>query len=444
MREAHKGISEAAHGGFEKTYNRLATTHYWPRMSRDIKKFVGTCDICQKAKPRKHAPYGLLQPLPIPERPFDVISMDFITELPVSDGFDTVLVVVDKLTKYGLFIPMNVSDGEKETGGIVFKNVIRDYGLPRQLVMDRDPHWTGDFWKEICQCLGMKCALTTAHHPQADGQTEVLNQRLEIALRAYIGPERNNWARLLDALQLAYNSGMHSSTKFSPAYLLRGYQPRTALNLDSYLENDIGERGDDTQGWLECFQANLQRAHDSLVLAQNFQQQNYNQGRLTMEFEEGDLVLLNAHSMDLLRTVKGRGKKLLMKFDGPFEISQKISPLAYRLCMPVSYGMNPVVNIAHLEPYHSSPPEFGERSKRHLRRKDFEDLPELEVAEILQERKRKIRGGKRRIAQFLTCFEGYGPEFDEWLTRVQLKNTPEILRAWDDRQVVTRRSPSKT
>ncbi len=65
MREAHEGISEAAHGGFEKTYNRLATTHYWPRMSRDIKKFVGTCDICQKAKPRKHAPYGLLQPLPI-------------------------------------------------------------------------------------------------------------------------------------------------------------------------------------------------------------------------------------------------------------------------------------------------------------------------------------------------------------------------------------------
>ncbi len=68
-------------------------------------------------------------------------------------------------------------------------------------------------------------------------------------------------------------------------------------------------------------------------------------------------------------------RNLLMKFDGPFEISQKISPLAYRLCMPVSYGMNPVVNIAHLEPYHSSPPEFGERSKRHLRRKDFEDLP---------------------------------------------------------------------
>ncbi len=395
MREAHEGISEAAHGGFEKTYNRLATTHYWPRMSRDIKQFTGTCDICQKAKPRKHAPYGLLQPYLFPERPFDVISMDFITELPVSDGFDTVLVVVDKLTKYGLFIPTKASNGEKETGGIVFKHVIRDYGLPRQLVTDRDPRWTGDFWKEICQCLGMKRALTTAHHPQGDGQTEVLNQRLEIALRAYIGPERDDWAKLLDTLQLAYNSSTHSSTKFSPAHLLRGYQPRTALNLDSYLESDIGERGDDSQEWLARFQANLQRAHDSLVLAQNFQQQNYNQGRLTMEFEEGDLVLLNAHSMDLLRTVKGRGKKLLMKFDGPFEISQKISPLAYRLRMPVSYGMNPVINIAHLEPYRSSPPEFGERSKRHLRRKDFEDLPELEVAEILQERKRKIRGGKR-------------------------------------------------
>ncbi len=96
--------------------------------------------------------------------------MEFITELPVSDGFDTVLVVVDKLTKYGLFIPMNASDGEKETGGIVFKNVIRDYGL-QDNGNRPDPRWTGDFWKEICQCLGMKRALTTAHHPQADGQT---------------------------------------------------------------------------------------------------------------------------------------------------------------------------------------------------------------------------------------------------------------------------------
>ncbi len=225
MIDAHESLINGAHFGYAKTYNKLAATHYWPQMSRDLKKFVQTCDICQKAKPRKHAPYGLLQPIPIPNRPFEVITLDFIPELPESNGFDNILVVVDKLTKYGIFIPTTTTINEIETANLVFKHIICDYGLPRQIISDRDAKWTGKFWEEVCEEMKIKRALTTAHHPQADGQTEILNQTIEIAIRAYVGPERDDWSEMLNPLRLAYNSSVNSSTGYSPAFLLRGYEP---------------------------------------------------------------------------------------------------------------------------------------------------------------------------------------------------------------------------
>ena len=111
---------------------------------------------------------------------------------------------------------------------------------------------------------------------------------------------------------------------------------------------------------VELFKAEQQQAQEALQLGQYFQKRAYNRGRLAFEFEEGKRVLINPHSLSLLRTEKGRGKKLLMKYDGPFEIIKKISPISYRLRMPASYGIHPVLNITHLEKYQTSPPEFSE------------------------------------------------------------------------------------
>src|ERR1700676_4625975 len=103
MRKVHNILTESAHGGHAKTYNHIASTYYWPRMSRDIKWYISTCNICQKSKPKRHPPVGLLQPIPIPTQPFEVVSMDFIPKLPLSDGFDNIFVIVDKLMKYAVF-----------------------------------------------------------------------------------------------------------------------------------------------------------------------------------------------------------------------------------------------------------------------------------------------------------------------------------------------------
>ena len=442
MMEAHNTVTEAAHGGYFKTYNRISATYYWPRMSREIKKFVNTCDICQKTKPRRHGPMGLLQPIPILSQPFEVVSMDFIPELPVSDGFDNVLVIVDKLTKYAIFIPTSTKVTEVETARLFFKHVISKFGIPRQVISDRDTRWRGDFWKEICRLMGMRRSLTTSYHPQADGQTEILNQGLEISIRSYIGPNRDNWSGLLDALALSYNSSTHTATGFSPAYLLRGFQPITSTTILSKPSNidrtKIFDSGNDDRETLhdkaldlvEGFEAERARARDALLLGQIFQKKAYNKGRLNWEFEEGDKVVINRKNLGLLREEKGRGDKLLTRYEGPFEIIEKISAVAYRLRMPASYGMHPVLNIEHLERYQESPKEFGDRPKIEPNRLSFDALPEYEVDRIVAERTRRGRNG-RKIPIYRVRYTNYGPEEDTWETKQNLKNAPEVLRDWE-------------
>jgi hypothetical protein len=170
-------------------------------------------------------------------------------------------------------------------------------------------------------------------------------------------------------------------------------------------------------------EAHRSRAKEALLLAQVFRKRAYNNGRLLTEFE-GDLVVLNPHSLDLLRNEKGRGKKLLMKYDGPFEIIRKLSPVIYQLRLPASYGIHPILNIAHLEVYRKSPVELGERPTKSLNRDDFDTKPEADVERILAERFRKIRG--RHIQQFKVRWKGFGPEDDEWMTKKGLRNAPMI------------------
>ena len=398
MSDTHNTVMESAHAGYHRLYNRLAAMYYWPKMSRDLKWYVLTCDICQKSKLRKHAPIGLLQPIPIPSQPFEVVSMDFIPELPVSNGHDNVLVIVDKLTKYALFIPTTTTVTERETAELFFKHVIKVFGIPSQVIADRDTRWRNDFWKDICELMGMRRSLTIAYHPQADGQTEIMNQTLEISLRAYVGPSRDDWTNHLEGLALAYNTMPHSSTGFAPAYLLRGYVPVTGSMLLTdqpsiprpVNEADTGTdeltRNDQASDMVAHFEADRSRAKEALLLSQIHQQRAYNNGRMVTEFEEGDQVVLNPHSLSLLNSERGRGNKLLMRYDGPFEILRKISPVTYQLRLPAFYGMHPILNITHLEKYEVSPPEFGNRPRKRLHRTDFETEPEYDVEDIVGKR----------------------------------------------------------
>jgi hypothetical protein len=327
--------------------------------------------------------------------------MDFITELLESDGYDALLVIVCKLTKYGVFVPCRTGINEQETARLFWEHVVVHFGLPLQIICDRDARWRHLFWEEKTRLMGSKRALTTSYHPQADGQTEILNQFVETALLAFIGA-KSEWKSFIGTLALSYNTTPHSSSELSPAYLLRGFKPRTATLLAGMepVERRVDAGGEESMNvkeggsteanltdvnqvdpvptrhvntvpaqiadsrpiadpragaFIEEFEALRSRAKEALLLAQVFQRRAYNKGRLDMEFEVGDFVVINAHSLRLLRDEKGRGKKLLLKYDGPFEISEQLGPVTYRLRLPISYGIHPVINIAHLEPYKASP-----------------------------------------------------------------------------------------
>ena len=162
--------------------------------------------------------------------------MDFILELPLSSGFDNILVIVDKLTKYAIFILTTVSVTEVETAKLFSHHINPKFGIPGQVITDRDARWQGEFWKEICKRMRMVRSLTIAYHPQADGQTEVLNQSLEISLPTYISPSRNDWVNYLNTVALSYNTTPHTATRFAPTYLARGYIPTTRSTLGHHPE----------------------------------------------------------------------------------------------------------------------------------------------------------------------------------------------------------------
>lgn len=427
-----------AHCGYHKTYNRIASLYFWHSMSRDIKGYVLSCDICQKAKPRQVGSIGLLQPIPIPSIPFEVISMDFITELPVtSGGFNSILVVVDKLTKFAIFVPTQTTVNETETAKLIFKHVISKYGIPKQIISDRDSRWSNDFWLEICNLIGTKRALTTAYHPQADGQTEIMNRFLEVALRCYVNIERNDWDTILDQFAAAYNSTSHDSTRYEPAFLLYGYLPRVTVGIleptkeainRQFLKEDPGLiQHEGANQFVMEFDNHRQAAKDFLSLAHRHQERGYNKGKRDIEFDVGDLVLIDPHALHLLRSIPGVGRKLQMKFDGPFEIQEKLGKYTYKLKLPSSYGIHPVLNSEHLEPYIQDATGL-ERPRKQLHREDFDKRPEYEVEAIVDEK--LVKRGKRSVPYYLIKWKGFSDEENTWESKKNIRNAPEVLKQW--------------
>ena len=189
---------------------------YWKRMKLDIIKFCKSCDVCQKTKSSNFTKFGMLIPNPIPSHPYQSISMDFIVNLPWSEGYNAIYVVVNWLTKHASFIPMTTGlDAEGFT--LLFVKVIAcRFGLPESIITDRDPRWSSDFWMEVAKALRTKMSLSSSHHPQHDGQTEVVNKLLTTMLRAFVDSKKDQWSIWLHLLEFIYNSTVHSLTGTTP------------------------------------------------------------------------------------------------------------------------------------------------------------------------------------------------------------------------------------
>jgi hypothetical protein len=356
LQEYHDAPS-AGHPGFHKTYSAIANKFWWPHMSRTVRSYVTTCPTCQLTKPSTQRSPGLLHPHDVPPRPWAHVSLDLITDLPPSLGpdgrtCDSIATFVDMLTKQAHFVRCNKVITAPQLAQLFLDNVYRLHGIPSKLVSDRDPRFTSDFWQHFFAALHTQINLSTAYHPQTDGQTERTHRTIEQILRAYVHPNHDDWATWLPLAEFAYNTATHRSIGTSPFTANYGFSPSTPMDITFPSTAD-------TQPYLQrlhdihtFIQTELQAAHDTMKdLA--------DRRRRPLQFNIGDQVRIDANFINLHSQPS---KKFRHRHLGPFKVTEVISPVAYRLDLPPSYKIHPVFHVSRLLPWSaSSPMDFPER-----------------------------------------------------------------------------------
>jgi hypothetical protein len=230
LQEAHGG-GLMGHFGVKKIEDVLATHFFWPKMRRDVERYVSRCTTCNKAKSRLN-PHGLYMPLSVPSVPWEDISMDFILGLPrTKRGRDNIFVVVDHFSKMAHFIPYHKSDNASHVADLFFTEIVRLHGVPNTIVSDTDAKFLSHFWRTLWFKLRTKLLFSTTCHPQTDGQTEVVNHTLSTMLRVVLKTNLKLWEEYLPHIEFAYNRSVHSTTKVSPFQIVYGFNPRAPIDL---------------------------------------------------------------------------------------------------------------------------------------------------------------------------------------------------------------------
>uniref|UniRef100_H3GCV8 Integrase catalytic domain-containing protein n=1 Tax=Phytophthora ramorum TaxID=164328 RepID=H3GCV8_PHYRM len=218
LQEAHD-VPSSGHLGREKTFLSVSQVFWWAHMYKWVATYVRTCETCQRVKPAGHAS-APLQSLPVPEDCWKSMSLDFVFGLPAdAQGNTGVLVFVCRLSKMVQLAPVADSVTGEQTARLFLDGVFRYHGLPETIVSDRDPRFTSAFWKTLFQLLGTRLLMSTADHPQTDGQTERVNRVLEDTLRSVCAESPGTWSASLPMVEFALNNAVHASTGFSPFYL---------------------------------------------------------------------------------------------------------------------------------------------------------------------------------------------------------------------------------
>jgi reverse transcriptase-like protein/integrase-like protein/chromodomain-containing protein/aspartyl protease len=330
----------AGHFGTRKTSELVKRKFYWPNMDEMIKEFCEGCQECGRSKSSRHLPYGPLMPLPIPDRPWTSLGIDFITDLPLSEGMTVIFTVVDRFTKMAHFIPMPKIPDADETARVFIKEIVRLHGLPLEIISDRGTQFTSRFWKRFLEILNIKSCLSTAYHPQTNGQTERTNQTLEQYLRCYCSYNQDDWMPLLPLAEFAYNNTCNASTKLTPFYANQGCHPRFEYLAPS--EEKV-PKVEDRLTRLLVIQEQLK---STLGKAQDDHRSHADTHRQEVpSLQIGDLVYLDARNITSLRP----SKKLDSKRLGPFQVKQIVNPVAFELDLPPETRIHPVFHVSLLE-----------------------------------------------------------------------------------------------
>ena len=345
--------------------------------------------------------------------------MDFIVQLPVTrNNFDAIVVFVDRLTKKAIFCAANTSITAPEVAKIFFNNVFRYHGLPKVIISDRDTKFTSHFWKTLFEQLGTKLSMSTAFHPQTDGQTERMNRTLEEMLRAYSTYNQDQWDEYLPAAEFAYNNSQQTSTGHTPFELDNGQHPLTPASLFSQTTSVPA-----ADNFLEHWDNMINMAKDSLREAQENQSKYANQHRRHLTFKIGDKVLLSAQYINNPVDRNRPTRKLTPRYLGPYTISAVISTTAYKLDLPTTLRIHPVFHISKLKLYNETEDFLRATPPPPVILSDNSE--EYEVEQILD--KRTLKGK----TQYLVKWVGYPLHDATWEPVNHLKNTQQKVKDFE-------------
>ncbi|KAK3519118.1 hypothetical protein QTP70_017280, partial [Hemibagrus guttatus] len=332
-----------SHPGIHRSTQLTRHRFWWPSLGSDVDEYVRACPMCVQSRTSRHLPEGLLEPLPTPRRPWSHLSVDFLTDLPDSGGFTTVMVVVDRFSMGCRLIPLNRLPTAMQTADAMFQHVFRNFGLPEDIVSDRGPQFTSRVWWALCAHLGIGVSLSSGYHPHLTGRRSGSTKRLDASSGPTVAGNSIGGVNSCCGRSMPRTPLFTPPTGLTPFQCVLGYQP--PLFPWSGEPSDVPA----VEEWYRLSQEVWERAHVRLQRAVRRQRiQADRRRRPHPPYQVGQKVWLSTHNLSLRLPCK----KLSPKFIGPFEIVHQVNSVAYHLHLPASYRICPTFHVSLLKPAH--------------------------------------------------------------------------------------------
>ena len=413
----------AGHPGITRTIARVEREYYWPGMKKDVAEYVKTCPSCQKHKRDYGKKQGLLQPIPPPTERWQSIALDFVGPLTMSrQGHNFLLVVVDRFTHRCVLIPTTSTVSAAQTATLLINNVIKLFGFPETILSDRDTRFTSQIWTELMKRLGIKLKMTTAYHPQTDGQVERLNQDIAQYLRHYVQKNGTIWDECISQAEMALNTSVTRATGYTPFYADTGREMHTPSRIGA--PGRTQQQSIDPHLVLQKVIRDLHEAHTDMNVtatkAKEAMKKQTDKHRRAVTYQVGQKVWLSTRNLQLRK----RNRKFAPRWIGPYSITATPGPVNVTLNLPETAGIENNFHVDMVKRYH--PPAEAERLMEYAGPEELLEENQYEVDKIVRQRVSEF--GTEYLVKWLNFPDN--DRHNSWLTLEELSNAPEAVAEW--------------